>query len=521
MKNRAKFSRKFARAVIVSVPLVLPSCCLPQLKGPQPGPTAPDSFNGVTSDQSSAQVGWRDFFDDPQLSGMIDQALVGNQELRILNEDIAIASYETLSRWGDIFPFVKLGASAGLEKPSRFTREGAVEEQLEAAPGKGFPEPLPDFMAAADLSWEVDIWRKLRNARDAAALRCLATQEGRNYMVTRLVSEIAETYYELLALDNRMNMLDQTIEIQQQSLDMAIAKKESAGGTELAVQRFQAEVRKNQSEKFIIQQEIVQAENRLNFLVGRYPEHVERNSVNYIDLKLPPLSVGVPSQLLMNRPDVRQAERELAAAGLDVQVARARFYPSLEINAGVGLRAFNTKYLLDTPESMMWHAAGELAAPVLNRAAIKADYLSANAHQLQKVYDYQRTILNAYVEVVNRISMVDNYGQSIEIKKRQLEALEASVNSAVLLFQNARAEYMEVLLAQRDLLEARMVLIETKQKQLTAVVTAYQALGGGQSPATGILPERDKTVPELLPPEPVPADSQQPVQPPPAPEAAP
>lgn len=429
--------------------------------------------------ENSAQLSRYDFFNDPVLTGLIEQALTGNQELRMLSEEIRIASLEVQARSGEYLPFATLGAGAAIEKPGRFTREGAVEEQLEVAPGKGFPEPLPDFLVATNISWELDIWKKLRNAQNAAAYRYLATREGRNYVVTRMVAEIAQSYYELLALDNRLTTLDKTIEIQKQSLDIAQAKKVAGRGTELAVQRFQAEVRKNESEKLIIQQEIVEVENRINFLVGRYPQTIERPSVEYIDLNLHSLRAGVPAQLLQNRPDIRQAERELVAAGLDVKVARARFYPSLSLSAAVGYRAFNTRYLFWSPESLLYNVAGELVGPLINKRAIKADYLSANAEQLKALYHYQRTILNAYTEVINRLAKVDNYGKSIEIKKQQLQSLQASVDSATQLFQNARAEYVEVLLAQREMMEARMLLIETKQEQLSAIVNTYQALGGG------------------------------------------
>jgi outer membrane protein, multidrug efflux system len=195
--------------------------------------------------------------------------------------------------------------------------------------------------------------------------------------------------------------------------------------------------------------------------------------------------LGLPSQLLHNRPDIRQAERELVAAGLDVKVARAHFFPRLDITAGVGYEAFNPKYLFMTPDALIYNAAGNLVAPLINKKAIRAEYRSANARQLQSVYNYQRVVLNALTEVVNRVSKVENYRKSIEIKKQQLESLEASVESASKLFQNARAEYIEVLFAQRDLLEARLVLIETKKEQLSAVVNTYQALGGGWNSRLG------------------------------------
>ncbi len=151
------------------------------------------------------------------------------------------------------------------------------------------------------------------------------------------------------------------------------------------------------------------------------------------------------------------------------------------MSAGVGWEAFNTKYLFLTPESLIYNTAGALTAPLVNFSAIRADYLTANARQLQAVYEYQRTVLNAFTEVVNRISGVQNYSVSIEIKKQQLASLESAVNVASTLFQQARpgVDYMDVLFAQRDLVDARMVLIDTKREQLAAVVNAYQALGGG------------------------------------------
>lgn len=481
-------------AITASVMLAASGCRIPQICCPQPSRPMPEAFaknndpnQSVISGDNSAQLGWCQFFDDPTLTGLISEALAGNQELKILAQDIRIANNEIMARRGSIFPFVNWRAGAGLEKSSRFTRSGAVEDQLTAAPGKGFPDPLPNFLVAADVSWEVDIWRKLRNARDAATLRFLGTQAGRNYVVTRLVADVAENYYELLALDNRLAILDRTIQIQQASLTTAIALKDAARGTELAVQRFQAEVQKNQSEKLLIQQEIVEAENRINYIAGRYPQPIARPSVDYIDINLKALSVGVPSQQLQNRADIREAEREVAATGLDVRVARAQFFPSLVLTAGVGYEAFNTKYLFSSPESLIYNAAGGLVGPLINRAAIKADYLNANAKQLQAIYNYQQTVINAHIEVINSLSMVENYSNSIEIKKQQLLSLEASVENATKLFQSARGEYIDVLLSQRDMLEAKTILIETKQKQLSAVINAYQALGGGGRPGDFVI----------------------------------
>ncbi len=279
-----------ARAFACSMLLVLPSCGIPGLRQAKPGAALPARFNlrhpdsgselpevfpeEVTegkSSENSSRVKVEDFFQDPVLSRLINQALIGNFDLKILAEDIQIANNEVLGRSGAYLPFVYLGFTAGLERFSDFTPLGVAEKQLEYLPGKHFPSWPSNFIAAANISWQVDIWRQLRNARDAANLRFFATSEGRNYVVTRLVAEIAENYYTLMAIDKRLENLDDIIRLQEQSLKFAQAAKEAARGTELAVQRFQAEVRKNQSEKLIVTQDIIQVENRINFLLGRYP----------------------------------------------------------------------------------------------------------------------------------------------------------------------------------------------------------------------------------------------------------
>jgi NodT family efflux transporter outer membrane factor (OMF) lipoprotein len=404
---------------------------------------------------------------------------MNNRELKMLTEEAQVARSEILARQGAYLPFVTLKGNVGLEKPSLYTPLGAVENQLDVVPFRHFPDPVWNFMGGLNFFWHPDIFRALRNARDAAAQRYISASERRNDFVTRLISEVAESYYTLMALDKRLETLDRIIDLQERSLAAARLLFVAGRVTQAAVQRFQAEVRKNQSEKLIVQQEIVEAENRINFRANRFPQPVERQSAGFYELTIHALSVGLPAQLLQYRPDVRQAERELVAAGLDVKVARAHFFPDVNLTGSVGYQAFNPKYLFVTPEALVFGVAGDLVAPLINKKAIQAEYISANAKQLESVYNYQRVVLNAFTEVVNRVSMVENYRRSLEIKRQQLEALETAVDVVSRLFQNARGEYQEVLLAQRDLLDARTVFIETKRQQLLAVVNAYQALGGG------------------------------------------
>ena len=188
--------------------------------------------------------------------------------------------------------------------------------------------------------------------------------------------------------------------------------------------------------------------------------------------------MGVPSQLLQNRPDIRQAERDLAANGLDVKVARVNFYPQLVISGTVALESLLLNHLFE-PNAVVGQIAGGLVGPLINRRSIRAQYLTANARQLQSIYNYQRVILEAFTQVINRMNKVQNYSNSLEIKRQQLKTLERAVEFANDLFQSARIEYIDVLFVQRDLRDARVVMIDTKTEQLSAIVNTYQALGGG------------------------------------------
>ncbi|MBU3679493.1 MAG: TolC family protein [Candidatus Kapabacteria bacterium] len=477
-KNDAVGSFRRVHLVVVCLALLVVSC-VPTVLQKTVNRHVPTAFRNATDTVNSAAMNWREYYRDPNLVTLIDSALARNQELNIVMQEIDIAQNEVLARSGEYLPFVNLRAGGGVDKSASFTRNGAIEEGLEIKPGERFPKPLPDVGLSATVQWEVDIWNRLRNATKSAGLRYLASTEGARYVVTNLVSEIAGSYYELLALDNLLEAVNSNISILKNALTIVEQQKIAARTTELAVRRFEAEVLKNESHRYEIQQRITETENRINFLVGRYPQRLERTSSGFFAINLDSVKTGVPSQLLLNRPDVRQSEQELKAAELDIDVARARFYPSLSILGGIGYQAFNPQFLFTTPESMMYNLAGELLTPVVNRRGITAALNTSNAKQIQAAYNYERTLLTSYIEVANRIAKVSNLQNSLSLKTRQVAALTESVDIAGTLFTSARADYMEVLLTQRDALEAKMELIDTKVEQLKASIELYRALGGG------------------------------------------
>ena len=476
-----KMSKKLIYQLLISggIILAISSCSTPPLIERTANKNVPGSYNGNQDTTNVANVQWKDYFSDQYLVALIDTALEHNQELNIVLQEIEISRNEVGAKKGEYLPKMNLGAAAGVEKVGRYTSQGANDANTEIEPGKEFPEPLGDFMVGAFATWEVDIWHKLRNAKKSALTRYLATVEGKNFMVTNLIAEIANSYYELLALDNQLEIVNQNIEIQQNALNIVKLQKEAARVTELAVRKFEAEVLNTRSLQFDIQQQIIETENKINFLVGRFPQPIERSTKTFVDLVPKTIQAGIPAQLFENRPDIRQAELEMAAAKIDISVARARFYPSLGINAGVGFQAFNPAKLVLFPESLLYSLAGDLTAPLFNKREIKAQFKNANARQIQAVYEYEQTLLNAYIEVANQLSNIDNLAQSYDLKSQQVDALTQSIEISNNLFKSARADYMEVLLTQRDALESKFELVETKMKQMNAVVNMYQALGGG------------------------------------------
>ncbi len=499
MNNSLKF---LPAAAVAAILMVVPGCGTPKI-GPLPSstPPLPGQYPGTAGATNATLIGWREFFQDPELAGLISTALENNQELHILQQEVAIAKAEVGARKGELFPFVRLGGRAGAEKVSKNTRDGAVEENLDIQPGRKFPEPLQNYGVTADFDWEIDIWKKLRNQRDAAISRYLASQEGRNFMVTHIVAEIAESYYELLSLDSQLAIFRRMLEFQEKALESVRLKKSAARVTELAVRRFEAEVLKNKSRLFEIQQKITETENRLNYLAGRYPQPIQRRPEEFELRTLNPFQTGVPSELLKNRPDVRQAELELVATGLDVKAAGARFYPAANISAVLGLESFTLGSPIFAKENLVYGATANLVGPLINRSAIKAAFKSAQADQIAAIYRYQQTVLKAYIEVVNQLSQINNMGQSYELKARQVEALSDSATLSSQLFDSARADYTEVLLTQREAIESRVDLVEIKQAQLTALVKAYKAIGGGVSQTNSVPGPVTKDGHPILPPK--------------------
>jgi len=439
----------------------------------------PQSFAEVKDSTNSADIKWKDFFADKNLITLIDTALKNNFDVLMTLQKIEIARNDLRLTKGAMLPTVNSNFAYLQRKFGYYTMDDAGNRTTEITPGQIIPTNLPDFFVGLQTNWEIDIWGKLRNKKKAAFSRYLSSVEGTNLVLTNLVSEIATTYYELLSLDNELDIIRETISLQQNALEIVKVQKEAGASNELAVKQFEAEVLNSQALEFETLQQITENENKMNFLLGRFPQPIVREKANFITQIPTQIKSGIPSQLLKNRPDIKQAEFELLATKFDVRAAKAAFYPSFNITGSLGFQAFNTAFLFTTPQSLAYNLLGSLATPLLNRSAIKAQFNNAKVNQLEAMYNYQKTILNGYVEVSNEISNIKNLEQILNLKTQQVAALSQSIDISDELFKSGKATYFEVLMTQNRTLQSKIELVNTKKRQHIATINIYKSLGGG------------------------------------------
>lgn len=439
----------------------------------------PATFGTKSDSISSANISWRKFFTDPDLIKLIDLALTENQDLKIAIQKIEMANASVRGSRGLLFPQVNINAGAAQRKYGLYTMDGAGNISTYITPGQIVPIHLPDYVIGVQSSWEADIWGKLRNQKKSAKAMVLASVEAKKLIESNLVAGIATAYYNLCALDLEMDIINATIQKQEEALEVISLQKEAARANELAVQQFKAQLLNSKALEAELKQEIIENENLINLLIGRFPQSITRNKYILMNNVSTEISEGIPSQLLTNRPDVREAEYLLLATKCELKSAKAAFFPVLNISAGIGFQAFDPSFLFLSPQSMAYSAVGSLVAPLVNQSAIRARFKLAKASQIAAMYNYQKVILNAFAEVLNELNNLKNLQEINNLKTEQNEILTLSVQTARELYRTARASYLDLLVAQQNSLQTNLELINTHKRQKIARVNIYRALGGG------------------------------------------
>ena len=486
MKNRHKMLKHIflmcAGGLVLSAAFT--ACSVPQQLTTPASPEYPANYGLRQTDTTQAEnIQWKNYFKDKALIQLIDYALAHNIDKLIADQRAYAMRAQFIMSRNYMFPSVNAATSTGVTRFGDYTIDGVgnfdSNRSTNISEKQRIPQPIPDFMIGFTTEWEVNLAGKLRNRKKAAYQRWMAGEEGRHLIATQVVSEVARLYYELLALDTELEIIRKNIGIQERALEIVDIQKQSGRINEAGVKQFKALLLKAKALEVEIQQEIVVVENSLNSLMGRFPQRVVRKDT--IDVNDLPqlLKVGVPANLISNRPDVRAAEREFFATRYDLKAARAAFYPNIMINGNFGLNAFSSDLLFETPASLAYMLIGGLTMPLINRNQITAHYRNAFVTSNQSFFQFQRAMLRGVEEVNTEFNKLQNYKRVAEFKLQEVSELKQAVDISNELFLTGYASYMEVLLTRQNRLESELQLTEANKEQFMAAIQLYKALGGG------------------------------------------
>lgn len=418
---------------------------------------------------SMANLPWKELFNDPILIQHIDKALEQNLDIRIAMENIAAA--EAYMKQG------KMGYAPTLSIGGDYTHSVNSKNSSTAAMFGGERNRIDQYQGTANLSWELDVWGKIRSNKRAFAASYLQTLSAHQAVKTQLITTVSSTYFQLLSLDEQKRITEETIENRKSSLETIIALKDAGQVTEVAVKQTEAQLLNAQSLLVDIKNNIKLTENVLSILLAENPNAIKRSSLAEQDLNTN-LEIGLPIQLLSNRPDVRVAEYGLINAFELTNVARSNFYPSFRLTANGGLQSVDFDQLFNT-NSLFANIIGSFTQPLINGRQIRTQHQVSQANQEKAYLNYKKAVLNASKEVSDALYTYESLTEKKSLKQKEYEAYALATEYSEELQNNGMANYLEVLTARENALAAQLSLINTELGQLNALVQLYKAVGGG------------------------------------------
>lgn len=414
----------------------------------------------VQDSLSMADISWRELFTDSYLVTYIEEGLQNNIDIRIALENILIA--EAYRRQSNTGYWPTLNGQAGVTHTEFF---GDV------------PNAITQYDLQAQLSWEADIWGKIRSEKRAGEAAYLKSVYAHQAVATELIAQIAITYYQLLALDEQLRIVNQTIENRKQSIETTEALKEAGQLTEVSVKQTEAQLKSVEALQLDLLQQIRLAENTLSLLLGGIPREIERSSLNEQEIEAE-LSIGFPIQLLRNRPDVIAAEYDLVGAFENTNISRSMFYPSINLSVTGGLQSHDIAELFDL-NALFARLVGNIAQPIFNQRKIKTQYAVSQAVQEQAALRFQYTLLQAVREVSDALYTLEISDQKEAIKREEFLAYAHALEYSEELINHGFGSFLEVLSARESTLNTQMTLISLQFDKLRNTVVLYRALGGG------------------------------------------
>ncbi len=415
---------------------------------------------------SMADVSWKDMFNDPYLRQYIEEGLENNIDIRIaIQQMLATEAYLKQGK-ASFFPTLDAGATYTHQELSRNSQFGSF-----------FSGAIDQYELSGSLSWEADVWGKIRSNKRAFQATYLQSIAAHQAVKTRLISDIASTYYQLLSLDAQITITKRSVAVRDSSVSTIKALKDAGQVNQVAVDQNIAQY--NNARALLVDLEVAinRAENAMSLLLGKAPQTYERSTldVQTIDTEL---KLGVPSSLLRNRPDVIAAEYNLVNRFELTNVARSNFYPSLTLTANGGLQSLEFDKLFNA-NSLFATLIGNLAQPIFNQRRIRTQKEVADADQEQALLEFKRSLLVAGQEVSNALYNYNAETRKYEFRQLEVEALRNAESNSNELLKNGFANYLDLLTARQSALNAELNVIDSRLQQLLSIVNLYEALGGG------------------------------------------
>ena len=459
------------RSLVVAVlSLLLLSCAVgPDYK--RPTTTSPDSFRMAEKGEeatSIANLPWWELLKDEELQKLIRISLEENKDLKRAVATVEEFQARVFIARTDFVPQLSASANA----PSFARKSGFLVP--------GFPNPF-NYYLQGNLSWELDIWGRIRRSNEAARGDLLGREEGRRAVILQLVSGVAEAYFDLLQFDMQLDIARRTLKTWEESVRIAQARLRQGMTSRLDADQFEAERANAAARAAELERQMVQKENQLSVLLGRAPHQIPRGRSLTEQVMPPAVPPGLPSELLQRRPDIIQAEQGLVATTARIGMAKADRFPKLSITGILGVASPHLSRLVAN-ETAFGVLGPSLAGPLLNAQILGFQQEAVEAQARQAVAQYEQSILVAFREVEDALVAVRTAREQREAQVQQVGALRSALHLANLRYKGGLANYLDVLIAQRNLFEAELALTGTHRLHLVSVVQLYKALGGGWSP---------------------------------------
>jgi multidrug efflux system outer membrane protein len=417
---------------------------------------------------SIANLAWWELLQDEQLQALIKVALVENKDLQHAVATVEEFQARAFIARSDYFP----GVTASGNAPA-FGRKTVFQFP-------GFANPF-NYYLQGNLSWELDIWGRIRRSNEAARADLLSKEENRRAVILQLVSGVAESYFNLLQFDAQFDIAKRTLQSWEESVRIAQARLKQGMTSRLDTDQFEAERANAAARMAELERQLVQSENQLSVLLGRKPFAMPRGRLLTDQVMPPAVPAGLPSELLQRRPDLLQSEQQLAAATARIGAAKADRFPKITLTGLLGSASPQLSKFFTDPASYGMAGAG-FTGPLLNSQMLGFQQEAAEAQAKQALAQYEQGILVAFREVEDSLVAVRTARVQSEAQLQQVTALQSALRLAELRYKSGLANYLDVLVARRNLFEAELSLTGTRRLHLVSVVQLYKALGGGWSP---------------------------------------